>query len=446
MKTKLFTRTENPKKRKTGSKLFYFIALTVVLLLTYFIIRFYNLSRLGNISSQKLTEQSLIGQQFFVDRVPNVDSLTLRDIPSFSDIRGMYPYKNMFVVIGLGSSIDNGRVVLLDSDKKIAKENTILRCIYSGALIGDSLFVSCNGDMDLANHPSLSASSMYRINLDTGIIETSYFGDGQTHFLTNLQLISKGNILWGYSSDEVFRYDTSSNTFIFYSHAQLNFPYLCNSLGIYSDNDSITVLTQSNSSVVGCEGGSVYNESTGKWSYSVAKSYRKHYFNSDDFYLNLTKHYSDILPYFFGLSNRINDNFYLFSHKGIYVIKKDHFPAFLKSSTIPYEIEESYVFADETNALMMGLVASQDPVISDRIPILLINLRTGSVLNLSQFPSNAKLLDPLYVNNYKWLSRVLVGPKTYEEQLSMLIVKDKIGVPFMKINLQTKIITFLTTQ
>lgn len=173
-------------------------------------------------------------QQVLVSYVPNFDNLTLDDLPDFSDIRDVYDYNGNTLVVGYN------RIVEYNTASNMyvrVNDPKVLGCINSSAKIDNFLYISCNShypeNKQLPNDKSVVASSVYKIDLETGKIIKKYFGNelesdpdliANNEFVfktkglrSNLHLGSRGNTLYMASWDGVEKMDILSGKISLYS-------------------------------------------------------------------------------------------------------------------------------------------------------------------------------------------------------------------------------------
>lgn len=357
-------------------------------------------------------ESALIGKQIFIDYIPNFDRLDDTDtfplndpaiFPHFGDIRGTYSYKDKIVIVGVN------KVVIYDPNRReIIKQNNELTCLVTAVVIGDYLYIGCNGDWIKPNpNAELSPSTLYKIEIDSGKIVNVYFGAAQNaRKLTNIWLTSKGNILWGSSEDEVFRLDTTSDSFKFYSLSQLGFPAKCIAHLIYNEGEEIKVFADSWLSADFCSGGSIYDERNDSWSYFPSNLTRIPFVSPNTYIENKTKELKGLgvyLPHYFAISNRINNKYYLLTENELYVLSRNKFPEFLSKLNPAIKIENTShgsrfrVNDEEKYAVFITTLpppggADISNTLAARNQIYLIDLNNGEAINLTE--NFTQLLSP----------------------------------------------------
>ena len=213
------------KSKKLVQKTLYFVGviICIVIIVFIFLLLKYNSS------------QPPINNQALVEYIPNFETLTLVDLPNFTDFRDVYDYNEHIIVVGFN------RVVEYDNkNNKFIRANNpeVLGCVYDSAKIDNFLFVSCNSHFPdekfLPETKTIIASKIYKIDLNTGKIVKQYFGNelliapsidrhSASVFKTkgarsNLILGSRGNILYMGSWDGVEKMDIVSEKITLYSH------------------------------------------------------------------------------------------------------------------------------------------------------------------------------------------------------------------------------------
>lgn len=196
----------------------------------------------------------LITNKVLVGGVTNFDNLTIEDLPSFRDVRGVYSYKNNLIITGIDRIVEynpNTREFIRQND------TTKLIAVFSTALIGKHLYVSSAG---LGKQAQPHPGRIYKIDLDTGDIIGNYFDDNPK---VNLWLASEGTDLWASYEGGVAKIDTKSDQVArIYDYRELQLNYPSCPFGITADNDTIKVL--SNCIEIGV---TTYHESNDNWSY-----------------------------------------------------------------------------------------------------------------------------------------------------------------------------------
>ncbi|KKQ43241.1 MAG: hypothetical protein US60_C0005G0001 [Microgenomates group bacterium GW2011_GWC1_37_8] len=213
------------KSKKLVQKTLYFVGviICIVIIVFIFLLLKYNSS------------QPPINNQALVEYIPNFETLTLVDLPNFTDFRDVYDYNEHIIVVGFN------RVVEYDNkNNKFIRANNpeVLGCVYDSAKIDNFLFVSCNSHFPdekfLPETKTIIASKIYKIDLNTGKIVKQYFGNellidpsidqhSASVFKTkgarsNLILGSRNNILYMGSWDGVEKMDIVSEKITLYSH------------------------------------------------------------------------------------------------------------------------------------------------------------------------------------------------------------------------------------
>lgn len=426
-------------KQKGSMAIFVFIAVVVLLGLP----SFYSYLKKGlyhqdspKTQETNNTSNSLLGQRAFVGYVPNFDNLQLKDLPSLKDIRLLYPYKNLIIVVGAN------RIVYYDPQAQtIIKQNTeILSCVVSAAVIDNYLYVGCNGTMK-GTQPNVSwtPSTLYKLNLDSEKIEKIYFGDSQKdHTLINLRLVADNKTLWGSSNDEVFKLDTNDGSFTFYSLQHLGFPSDCVSQGIYSDKGVIKVSTWDNKPP--CVGGSIYNNQKDSWQYLSAEKASAPFLHDYQIISALTLENESKFPSFVAISNLVSYKYYLFGKGNIDTLNNQQFPKkFMKLSGYLSDVvaKNALVNSKEEYAILVGW-----PVLYEGIgfpfSIYLIDMKTGITEDLLKNEKNVNLFYKLSSDRQFKVRQNLSSDKLiFNESGTIIKINGEILV-----DLSTKLVSF----
>lgn len=329
---------------------------------------------------QNVVQQKDLG---LVPYIPNFENLTIEDLPNFSDVRMVAPYKDRKIVMGYGLIID------VDASGKLYRINAPeFNCAFSAVVVGTSLYTTCNETEKMQFTPDgqivSSVSTVVRIDLDSGKIEERLDMNALTGVQhVNLKLESKGDDLWGGSRAGAFRYNTTSKQMTFFP-SEIIFAgkqARCFDIGhIAIENDMPVVFSQN------CEVISSFDASAQAWSSKdVANELPKR--------LNLTlKDFGLTLPAYGAISPIVNGKRYVFASDGVYALKKDGFPE--KKLAMDLEVlaqDNAFVDPDEKYAIAIsnafGGPRMDVPALWEGLEVYLITLADGIKTELmSTFP------------------------------------------------------------
>jgi len=309
-----------------------------------------------------------------ISHLPNFDSLTVRDLPNMIDTRGVYEYNGRYIV----ASVD--RLVEYDSKSEmIVRTNnpTVLPCIFSTAIIGDNLYVTCNKVVLDVNGNTTGKSTLVRLNLTSGSITNRYF-ETDAKPRINFWVTSLGTDLWGSSWDGVFKMDTTTQKVVEYSSQSIGYPN-CRPGRIYIKNNAVRVQITNGSD---CPGGvAEYDTNTNTWKQLPDSNEAVQAVNE------VPKVEGKTLPLYVAVSPRIDDLYYLFANDAVYTVSRMGFPIKFKklNSTIDSVAEPVvYISPDKQYSLIIGLVDGMGGnTLAQTLPIYLITMQTGAVYNLT---------------------------------------------------------------
>jgi hypothetical protein len=306
--------------------------------------------------------------------IPNFDSLTVEDLPNMTDTRGIYPYNSRYIVASVGKVIEYD-----DKSEMIVRVNnpSVLPCIFSTALIGDNLYVTCNDVNVDANGKWIGKATLSRINLTSGKITKRYF-ESDTKTRINFWVTSLGTDLWGSSWDGVFKMDTITDTVTEYSSQSLGFPNYRPS-NIYVKDNALRVHFAGGDNNPGSV--EVYDANSDSWK-QLPDSYEAvHAVNEAPSVGGKS------FPYYVAVSPRFDDMYYVYARDAVYTLKRSGFPVKFKNlvGTIGSIIEPSvYVSADKQYSVIIGSVDGMGgDTLASQLPTYLIAMQTGVVYNLT---------------------------------------------------------------
>lgn len=319
-----------------------------------------------------------------ISTVDNFETLSLDDLPNFTDIRNVYPYKSSLIIVGAKKVMEYDPLT-----KTILRINTsTLACAHASAKIDNFLYVGC-----FINNWQ-SPSRIYKVNLESGEIENTYEADKLTGWpLINISLASQGKILWGSSREGVFKLDTISNKVDLYELASLKFQQsredstiICRAVALIAVENNQVKVFEGN-----CDKTSIYNEQNNNWDISTEKASLPTRINKSE------KDFKIDIPNFVAYSEIIGNKRYLFADDGIYILYKNALPTKLFDTSITYMsyAPRAYITKNNDYALLVDNAYSigesySDKLLVDTISVNLINLETGEVTNLVKNHSNAQ--------------------------------------------------------
>jgi hypothetical protein len=316
--------------------------------------------------------------------IPNFDHLQLEDLPNFSDVRSVYSYNNNKIIIGVNQIAEYN-----PSTKEFVRVRNpqVLTSIYSGALVGDSIFLTSDRNPSL-NYTEAPKMYMRKIDANSGEQIKTYFKD-DPRALTNLYMVDSKGTLWLDSFDGVMKINPSDDTVTNYSEAQLGSAG-CHAHGIYKIDDLIKVPFLCNGSNV-----SIYDEKTDAWKFQP--------FDDMEWVHAINKHLPDFglgeVPTFFYFSNKVNNKYYLFSDKGIYTLQRNGVPK-IYSSTVtdpelsfaPSQMSKIYVTKNEQYVLLLGDRSCSQADPNCGFVGNLVGLQEGAITNLLENNAYVKSL------------------------------------------------------
>lgn len=369
--------------------------------------------------------------------IPNFNNLTLADLPNFDDVRGVYNYKDNLIVTGIDKIVEYN-----PAKKEIVRvqDTSKIDSVYNTAKIDNYLYV-VNPQGLLKNGKSWLDiwSRILKIDLDTGKIVKTYFGDPvKDKKYTNLYIASKDKYLWASSRDGVMKINTSTDLITNYSVEQLQIPnYSCSSYILLNLQGTITISLN----CLNEQGILTYNEAQDSWTHKTM--------SSEEQAKLINKRLKDFnldLPTYFAISNQINGKYYLAATDGIYTLKKDSMPIiFLPTKVNPNYLDGNskfYVDTKESYLFLIGLpggIGSDHPTIGTELGADLVNLRTGEDIDLIE---TSGLYDkPVTAEIIKLVNGIIKESKIVESG-SKLLIEDQQGNLLLQINLETNKIEF----
>lgn len=372
-------------------------------------------------------------KEVLVKEIPNFDNLKLNDLPIFSDVRSVYKYGENVIAVGYS------KIAEFDSiSKKFVRvnKNESFGSIDSGVLVGDYLYISGNRpDNNPNDFPP--KRMIYKIDLRTGMLAKTLFADDPRRF-ANLALTEQGGEIWGSSWDGVLRINPQNDTVIkIYDYNELGLKEPSCPFNIFVKDNILTVFSNCYDT-----GFSRYNEVTDEWTYKKETDTN----DAREYPKMINRRFPDFgldLPAFSYISNKVNNKYYIFSDKGVYVLKRGQFPEFLtdakvKGSYAVGEVGEDvrpkiYVTKDERFIVLIGANICGLAVYDTCSPLAteLVNLKDHKIADLLR--DNDEYNQLQVEERIKLMERI--QKSKLEELENEIVLKNPDGSSLVKIDL-----------
>ena len=387
------TETPSPKS-KSSRKMFLIVPLLLLvgILIIFFALNFSGtvqtiqgrlngfLYKANQVPTDSDKAENYAQTKFLFTSYPNFDELKIEDLPTFTDVRGVFDYKENMIVMGYK------RLIELDT-----KTNKIVRTSISknpefsiAAKIGNILYVADNGDFFKNIQPSIHV-----LNLDDGaVVDVLKGGEHIPYDLINLDLDSHGQDLWIATRGEVLKFDTSINkltgAYTLRDLGYLEVPTCDNALNMINEVDTVKVVEFACKEFI-----STYDYTTDTW---AIQQFRKRELNASDYINKTGKDFGLDLESFVALSKKINDEYFALGTKGIYKITRDTLPELFYEKEIKglFLNGNSYMGTSDGNSFIitsLGFTNDFYPILDtspldDALTIKKVDILTNTEVNL----------------------------------------------------------------
>ncbi len=444
-------------KTVANNKKYFLGCFVVVLVLVLCITGLFFLTRknkMNSVDSDILVK--IENRQVFFPYVPNFDKLTIDGLPNISDIRGIFNYNDNLIIVALGNTIEynpKSQTVIRQLDTNsvpcsygAAKIGNYLYLACNGSLNSKDVFYNkasgiyvinlstgilekkyLPNKLTFANNSITSSGKTLWVGADNGVAKIDTTDDTIIAF-TQKQLGFSGKCefynvyandvsVWvdihpeDGCSDGISLYNTNNNTWKSYWNTD-NSTASSGTYTIAYSRDKIYVSRESNVK----EQISAYNSQTSSWN-SLSDdllgnfvAYRDKYM-PDARYLNNSGSGSKDFSYldtkvnkridfnwsiadYLGLSNKVNNKYYLLTQNAIYILQRNGFPKLLKRIPPLSDItNQGKLLVDNNEQYLFFLVpeAFQDGA---AIQAELLDIKNGTEWDLiSNNPSYGSLSD-----------------------------------------------------
>lgn len=374
---------------------------------------------------------SMDGKQFFVTHIPNLNNLTLKDLPDYSGyIKEMYPYKNRLIISGSGLVMD------YDPSKHEMIRMSPWKC-GDATVIKEDLYVMCLDESE--------EREVYKVNLATGIMKTTHITSKDTNkAFINPTMTGHNETLWGETWDWIFKLDTKTNKIQYYETVDLPFncknePYEnCHAPDdIYVENGTVKVIEYNTESIL------AYDYKTDNWNLTDEKGDLLHRQrkSSNEWDINI--------PDYLSLSPIIDNKRYLFSDTGMYILSNNDLPKFMYKLNIPtlyYYFRPMYIDSKQNQILLVchsyqGIGgAYKGSTVADNFCIYLIDIKTGKTIDLLKKSYHGNGDTKTY---YPFLSSLGLEAEYSEENDQITAVNKKTHRVSFKVDLKKQSITYI---